>query len=971
MINMASFDQEFMFGEFDDLSPEEHERIFNILHGQRSESANKVEFPWKDEEEESAGAVGGAVCREKKWEEEPIQFGTVGEAYNISPNEGYNITFLSSESQIDQPEGLNNNAYPGSEAGYQMPQHGGQQYNTQAMYVDQIESNQYLQQSTDQQHQYGDNRHVSSDNYIDRSGSKLQASLKPYERRNKKKRPPDYYKQSQDTDGQKTNIHNKPETFDLSQPPPNYPTQMQFSAPPPGINPNNYRMNQPGYIPNMMPNMAMQQQMDVPHLQQVYHGANSQASVSGVYTDNMLPKNGGSDLNASHTDHTDLREVVIDKPSPVQHISANIPAIIETYQNQDHERTSKNNPIDYNNSVVQKGSVNLYQEFNSNSDVSPTTIALQSNNNKDFNSGIDNSSTVFGDADTPSQGQVQGQMVFDSENDSSRFGANSDSNNIAMEESVKNMDTQNVPVPDNNAETIGNTQVSSNEQSNQDSVKPGPEVPNNQDQHQQQQQQPNSAPSVQVKKPVSSWAGLFKSNAANSSSEVKTQEVATASLSGDNNVTSAPSVNNDVRSDKESSPVPVLASEDKAAKELGEFLAKMSISHASVALQPRGLVNRANWCYINGTLQALVACPPFYYLLKRMPRYPGRGPSSTPILDAMVEFVHEFQPMPRNHDKGHKGTREISPGIPFEPTYVYKMLQAIAVNPHFKLGKQEDAEEFLSCILDGMHEEMSAAVNLNTDHTENQVTDSIETEEGCINGYIHGEGEELDDKSEEDSWEQVGPKKKSVLTRRANFAKTPIADIFAGMIRSAVYKTSAKETATLEPFFTLQLDIQSEKVCNVKEALEGFVSKEQILGYTCSNTKAEVEVSKKLSLEELPPVLILHLKFFVYDKDGGCQKVIKKFDYGVELEITKDLLSQTARNKLSLQQRSYKLFAVVYHHGKKATGGHYTTSVFHPGINGWIHSDDSQVKTVNVSYVLKNMPHRVPYLLYYRRVDSH
>ena len=30
----------------------------------------------------------------------------------------------------------------------------------------------------------------------------------------------------------------------------------------------------------------------------------------------------------------------------------------------------------------------------------------------------------------------------------------------------------------------------------------------------------------------------------------------------------------------------------------------------------------------------------------------------------------------------------------------------------FQHGKQEDAEEFLSCILDGMHEEMSAAVTL-------------------------------------------------------------------------------------------------------------------------------------------------------------------------------------------------------------------------------------------------------------------
>ena len=40
-------------------------------------------------------------------------------------------------------------------------------------------------------------------------------------------------------------------------------------------------------------------------------------------------------------------------------------------------------------------------------------------------------------------------------------------------------------------------------------------------------------------------------------------------------------------------------------------------------------------------------------------------------------------------------------------------------------------------------------------------------------------------------------------------------------------------------------------------------------------------------LEELPPVLVLHLKYFVYDKTGGCQKLTKHIDYNVDLEINK------------------------------------------------------------------------------------
>lgn len=42
-----------------------------------------------------------------------------------------------------------------------------------------------------------------------------------------------------------------------------------------------------------------------------------------------------------------------------------------------------------------------------------------------------------------------------------------------------------------------------------------------------------------------------------------------------------------------------------------------------------------------------------------------------------------------------------------------------------------------------------------------------------------------------------------------------------------------------------------------------------------------------MTLEELPPVLVLHLKRFVFEKTGGCQKLSKNIDYPVDLEISK------------------------------------------------------------------------------------
>lgn len=59
-----------------------------------------------------------------------------------------------------------------------------------------------------------------------------------------------------------------------------------------------------------------------------------------------------------------------------------------------------------------------------------------------------------------------------------------------------------------------------------------------------------------------------------------------------------------------------------------------------LALLPRGLTNKSNWCYVNATLQALAACPPFVHLIKSLePLLPARlgsnAPSTTPVIDSV------------------------------------------------------------------------------------------------------------------------------------------------------------------------------------------------------------------------------------------------------------------------------------------------------------------------------------------------
>jgi ubiquitin carboxyl-terminal hydrolase 10 len=74
---------------------------------------------------------------------------------------------------------------------------------------------------------------------------------------------------------------------------------------------------------------------------------------------------------------------------------------------------------------------------------------------------------------------------------------------------------------------------------------------------------------------------------------------------------------------------------------------------------------------------------------------------------------------------------------------------------------------------------------------------------------------------------------------------------------------------------------------SVNDALEHLVKKEELYGFTNQETKQEIEAFRRLSFEDLPPVLILYLKCFVYDKQGGIQKSLKRIDFQIDLDINR------------------------------------------------------------------------------------
>ena len=83
--------------------------------------------------------------------------------------------------------------------------------------------------------------------------------------------------------------------------------------------------------------------------------------------------------------------------------------------------------------------------------------------------------------------------------------------------------------------------------------------------------------------------------------------------------------------------------------------------------------------------------------------------------------------------------------------------------------------------------------------------------------------------------------------------------------------------------------------------------------------------------------------------------------------VFSDILTEAARKQI---YDRYKLFAVEYHQGDQAGQGHYITDVFHPGLQGWLRCDDSNVYVIPSSQVINPSADKLtPYLLFYRRGD--
>ncbi|PWN47051.1 cysteine proteinase [Violaceomyces palustris] len=486
----------------------------------------------------------------------------------------------------------------------------------------------------------------------------------------------------------------------------------------------------------------------------------------------------------------------------------------------------------------------------------------------------------------------------------------------------------------------------------------------------------------------------------------------------------------DERSGRKSSPA------RPRAFSLEKLLADSHNKFNAPLTHPRGLVNNGNFCFVNAILQVLVYCAPFYNLFTLIGKeVPHDFANSTPLMEAVIHFLREFHLVERERQASGKATLQNgtsdelsfvvppppSASEPFVPEFVY---DAMRLNKRFdtmRRGHQEDAEEFLGFFLDTLHEELllairKSAAKLAASQGAHGALSRLTDEEKRLNG-ITGEdliriglqlekrGDAADpvslngilaaaDESEvverevtrpvsptEEGWMEVGQKGRTSFTRTTSTSDSPITRIFGGKLRSVLRCPGAKDSVTLEPYQPLQLDIQPPHVQSIEDALLNLTVPETIPGVYSPAKGTEVDATKQVFIETLPPILVLHLKRFVYDEVGGVQKSQKPLAYNTLLEISNEVLSPAMRGP---KKEKYRLFGVVYHHGRYATGGHYTVDVLRQDSSSWVHIDDTTFQTIPTEQVIRQAGTSVPsgggtgawassghdglaYLLFYRK----
>ncbi|XP_009880761.1 PREDICTED: ubiquitin carboxyl-terminal hydrolase 2 [Charadrius vociferus] len=329
-----------------------------------------------------------------------------------------------------------------------------------------------------------------------------------------------------------------------------------------------------------------------------------------------------------------------------------------------------------------------------------------------------------------------------------------------------------------------------------------------------------------------------------------------------------------------------------------------------------GLRNLGNTCFMNSILQCLSNTKELrdYCLQNQYLRDLNNNSRMRTAL--MTEFAKLIQLLWTS-----------SPNDSVSPSEFKTQIQRYA--PRFVGYNQQDAQEFLRFLLDGLHSEVNRVLV-----RPRASTDTLD--------HLP------DDEKSRQMWRRYQEREDS-----------RIGDLFVGQLKSSLTCSECGYCSTaFDPFWDLSLPIPKKGYGEVTlmDCLRLFTKEDVLDGDekpTCCRCKARTRCTKKFSIQKFPKILVLHLKRFS-EARIRTSKLTTFVNFQLKDLDLREFASQSCNHAI------YNLYAVSNHSGT-TMGGHYTAYCKSPISSEWHSFNDSRVTPMSSSHVRSSDA----YLLFY------
>lgn len=325
-----------------------------------------------------------------------------------------------------------------------------------------------------------------------------------------------------------------------------------------------------------------------------------------------------------------------------------------------------------------------------------------------------------------------------------------------------------------------------------------------------------------------------------------------------------------------------------------------------------GLMNMRNTCYMNSALQAIRHNTEIsaFFLEHKHEQWVEKKPGSP-----KVELVKGYADLLRALWSGSK------PAYVRPEGFLGCMHRAAldAGFDQFTIPVQHDSHEFLTFLMDQIHEGMAEEVNIDIKRPAPETP-----KDKAIQSAL-------------EAWKQIFGKSYSPLT-----------EMIYGLVRVSYVCTQCQNCVDKwETFNCLKVPIPTAvDISGAKPTLQTMVAaefhEESIEGYACEKcSPTRTTVLRKPSLWRLPRMVVLSLKRFT--PDG--RKIHTPIEFSIGQTVNLQSLFSTDSPEPS-QHQEYECFATVDHHGI-AGGGHYTAQAKSPLSEKWNLFDDETAHSIS------------------------